>query len=394
MTAPGSRVAGAQSSPSLSPRSDSRPRAARRLRALRAALAAALVLVAGAIATIVPSGPAHAQITVPSDWPLIPSGRGAAGYSFRLLFVTSTTRDATATGIGTYNDFVKGRAAAGHTSLGEISRDFRAVACTETVSAKSNTGTTGSGVEIYWLGGARVAATYSDFYDGTWLSRAGRNESGNSLSPNIVWTGCESDGDSHADWFLGNGSSTMTGSLTSGQSPLQNRVIAPGVSAPLYALSPVLKVAAANVPDAPAAPTISNLTPNGFAANWTAPADNGSAITKYEYQVFRGLTRVDGSELSPDTRSHAIEVRNTSMTETLAVDVQVRARNANGWGLWSALTRVDIPATNPPGRPTITDARPVGPHQHPGDVGRTVRRRGRHRELLDRGADSGRRVCA
>ena len=54
--------------------------------------------------------------TVPADWSLKPTGL-TAGAKFRLLFLSSTKRDATATDIATYNTFVQNRAAAGHADI-------------------------------------------------------------------------------------------------------------------------------------------------------------------------------------------------------------------------------------------------------------------------------------
>ena len=61
------------------------------------------------------------------DFPLVPAGLGV-GDSFRLLFLTSTTRDATATDIEVYNAFVRAAAAAGHADIQDYSAGFYAVA--------------------------------------------------------------------------------------------------------------------------------------------------------------------------------------------------------------------------------------------------------------------------
>ena len=50
---------------------------------------------------------------VPASWELVPSGL-TAGSSFRLLLLTSATRDATSSDIADYNTFVQGSAAACH----------------------------------------------------------------------------------------------------------------------------------------------------------------------------------------------------------------------------------------------------------------------------------------
>ena len=111
---------------------------------------------------------------VPADLNLIPPGLGA-GDEFRLLFVTSDTRDAASTDIADYNGFVQEAAGAGHPDILSSSSGFRALGSTRTVDARDNTGTTHTagdrGVPIYWLNGPRAAADYADFYDGAWGHR-------------------------------------------------------------------------------------------------------------------------------------------------------------------------------------------------------------------------------
>ena len=140
-------------------------------------------------------GIAHAQTTVPRNWSLTPSGLDPDD-QFRLLFVSSTTRDAESTTIGDYDTHVQNAAAAGHADIQAYSAQFKALASTETVDARDNTGTTSTGVPIYWLNGAKVANDYGDFYDGTWegLSTGdrSRNESGATVTGAIqVWTGTQ-----------------------------------------------------------------------------------------------------------------------------------------------------------------------------------------------------------
>ena len=159
----------------------------------------------------------HAQTTqpVPSDWSLIPTGL-TIGDSFRLLFVTSGTRNAASTDIGVYNTFVQEQAADADATgsgapIAEFSGKFRALISTSAKDARDNTGTntdintdtasvppgTDTEAPIYWLNGARVANNYGDFYDGDWDSIAGRNQNGGSLSARNVWTGSNNDGIKH-----------------------------------------------------------------------------------------------------------------------------------------------------------------------------------------------------
>ena len=164
---------------------DRRPRLRAHLPAARAA-AGALLALAALLAL-----PAHAQTTVDADWGGIPTDV-AAGTPFRLLFVTSTGIACTSTDIATYNTFVQGRAGA-HTALSAHSARFRAVASTAAVDAKVNTGSSGSTVAIYWLGGAKAADSNADFYDGTLDSYAGKTETGGSVgsSTERIWTGSD-----------------------------------------------------------------------------------------------------------------------------------------------------------------------------------------------------------
>ena len=121
------------------------------------------------------SPPADGVYTVPGDWALTPAAVGP-GREFRLLFVTSTRRDATSTDIVDYNRHVRITAAAGHAAIRPWSTQFTAVASTSAVDARDNTNTNtatdGAGVPIHWLNGKQVADDYADFYDGTWDNRA------------------------------------------------------------------------------------------------------------------------------------------------------------------------------------------------------------------------------
>ena len=125
--------------------------------------------VAAAVVTppeVVEPPPYLAPGEVPVDWSLKPAGL-EAGDRFRLLFLSSTQRNAESTDIADYNSFVQGLAGAGHADIQAYGSQFRAVACTSAVDAVDNTATTGTGVRIYWLGGAKAADGYADFYDGS-----------------------------------------------------------------------------------------------------------------------------------------------------------------------------------------------------------------------------------
>ena len=78
---------------------------------------------------------------VPTYWGLIPTGL-TVGDSFRLLFLSSTKRNASSSSIGDYNTFVQDRAAAGHADIQAYSDGFKVVGCTASTDARDNTETT------------------------------------------------------------------------------------------------------------------------------------------------------------------------------------------------------------------------------------------------------------
>ena len=191
---------------------------------------------------------------VPPDWSLKPTGL-AQGSQFRLLFLSSTKRDATATDIADYNTFVQDRAEAGHTDIQGYSAGFRAVGCTADTDARDNTATTGTGVPIYWLDGTKAADDYADFYDGDWDDEANdKNESGTdahdtALSDNHPYTGCQHNGTE----FFSSGNSRALGesfvrvgspnSSNPNHSPLNgDRSATANNTRPMYGLSAVFQV--------------------------------------------------------------------------------------------------------------------------------------------------------
>ena len=199
-----------------------------------------------------------------STWALVPTGP-VAGDTFRLLFLSSTTRDATDIGIGAYNTFVQDRAGAGHTAIQEYSSGFRVVGCTASAHARDNTGTiyttSDKGVPIYWLNGAKAADDYEDFYDGDWDDEANdKNESGSdgpdtSQFDNYPFTGCNHDG--HKVGFratsaaLGAALLVRVGRPNStdiGHGPLSaiSDATFPNDTRPLYGLSELFRVVAAD----------------------------------------------------------------------------------------------------------------------------------------------------
>ena len=203
---------------------------------------------------------------VPANWGLIPSGLGA-GAEFRLLFRSSTTRNAQSANIADYNTFVQDSAAAGHADIQVYSFAFKVLGSTADIDARDNTATTytaaDKGVAIYWLGGAKVADDYEDFYDGSWSNaNAGKNELGANRGAPVIavnvtgtWTGSTSSGTE----VIGGGTSFALGQpdVRIGQPLGSNSAITSHDDGPFYGLSPVFRVSAQIDPQL--APTVSTV---------------------------------------------------------------------------------------------------------------------------------------
>ena len=251
---------------------------------------------------------------VPVNWSLVPSGL-QEGDQFRLLFISSSSRNAAPTSIDTYNTWIQNRVAAGHTDIQGYSSTFNVVGSTADVDARDNTGTTytsGSsykGVPIYWLNGNKVVDDYEDFYDGGWDEEASmRTEAGTSIAaPNYVWTGSDDDGTE--EFFAGSSLALGKGSVRVG-APNNNSNISEGplagtqnfhnsASYKLYGLSGVFRVVAGSNTPATGKPTISG-TPE---VNQTLTADISSimdadglpAAGQFSYQWISDDSDIDGA---------------------------------------------------------------------------------------------------
>ncbi len=206
------------------------------------------------------TGTTLASYTVPLNWPLKPHGL-VGGDQFRLLFVTSTTSDATSENIATYNTFVRTVAESGHDAIQAYSPGFTAIASAAATDARDNTRTTytndDKGVPIYWVGGANLAADYEDFYDGSWNNEdKAKDESGSVRSTTDVsdypFTGSDHDGTERfaalVSEAMGSSNTNVAigrpNSSTSGDGPLSGamQTTAKTNSRPLYALSQVFTI--------------------------------------------------------------------------------------------------------------------------------------------------------
>ena len=109
---------------------------------------------------------------------------------------------------------------------------------------------------------------------------------------------------------------------------------------------------------APTPPVVNTPTPKhqAIAVTWDAPAsDNASAVTGYDVQYRAGSSGAWSSWPHTDTtRSATI----TGLTNNTEYQVQVRARNARGNGLWSASVKATPAIQKPdaPAAPTMTSS--------------------------------------
>ena len=112
------------------------------------------------------------------------------GDKYRLVFVTSTSRNAISTDIADYNDFVQ--AAADASSLSALGQTWKAIGSTASVDARDNTNTNpfadGTGEPLYVVNGAKIAVNYLDLWDGSILNSLSTTELGNDMHA-PVWTG-------------------------------------------------------------------------------------------------------------------------------------------------------------------------------------------------------------
>jgi hypothetical protein len=142
------------------------------------------------------SGVAQAAIVVP------PTGL-APGSEYRLVFVTSGTRNGTSSNIADYNTFVQNAARSSsvlNTALTTAGFDptsisWTAIASTPTTNARVNTATqaTDTSRPIYRLDGARVATSYADLWDGSIGVPINLTEV-DSVGAGRVWTGTAASG--------------------------------------------------------------------------------------------------------------------------------------------------------------------------------------------------------
>ena len=116
----------------------------------------------------------------------------------------------------------------------------------------------------------------------------------------------------------------------------------------------------ATVPSAPSAPTVTRGNAS-LSVSWSAPANNGSAIDDYDVRYRHDSDNDDSfddeswSFTADVNKSTSLSTSISGLTNGTEYQVQVRAGNGRGDGLWSA-SSTGTPATVPsaPSAPTVT----------------------------------------
>ena len=180
---------------------------------------------------------------------------------------------------------------------------------------------------------------------------------------------CSSDASWTVKTLTGTGTTTDLTGLTNGTA-YQVRVAAVNRSG-TGSWSDTATKTPADEPDAPSAPTVT-VWNQQLTVSWTAPTNNGAAITDYDVQ-YQACTATDGDtavltcatnptwgtwtdrtgETTTDTTTSATL---SSLTNDTAYQVQVRAANSVGESTWSTATKATPTAQKPdaPAAPTLT----------------------------------------
>ena len=209
------------------------------------------------VVCVEPPATTYARCYVPWNSPLIPREADyepaiAPGESFRLMFITSSGRNANDASIGPYHRFVQDKAN-GVNALKPMKDHFRALASGSDGVAREVTRTTsanlGAGDPIYWMNGVKVADGYADLYDDSWDHNSVTGEwPSNELGADItttdypVWTGSGSDGSRIASYRLGSTAVVYGRPNVLGKELTVGAWRVRGASYPFYGMSPVLTV--------------------------------------------------------------------------------------------------------------------------------------------------------
>lgn len=172
------------------------------------------------------------------------------GDTFRFIFVTTSTRDATSNSIADYNTFVSNDAA-GYTYNNQAIT-WNVVGSTLIIDARDNVGGFNTSVPVYLVTGTKIADNLGTGTGGLWsgtpLAQINKTISGNTVaSPTYTFTGTQSSGIKHSN-VLGS-ISVLSGAITTNpQAWLEFGYLPKASSQRFYGISQPLTVAAVPEP--------------------------------------------------------------------------------------------------------------------------------------------------
>ncbi len=252
----------------------------------------------------------------------------ALGDTYRLVFVTSGTRDTTLTDIADYNAFVQGVADA--SSLGLGGGTWKVIGSTETVDARDNTSTNtavnGTGEAIFLVDGSTIVVNdYADLWDGGLDNGINLDENGISRDMVTVFAGTMPDGTQVDRRYLGTTIPSKSGDTVvvvehgrSGETSgywIRVYNAGPASSQSFYALSDPLTVGNAD-PNAPTVDAgVDMITWSGQGVLLAPTVDNNN---KDEPQA--ALTYLWSADPDTDVVFSATDVEAPTVTITKATD--------------------------------------------------------------------------
>ncbi len=202
---------------------------------------------------------ADGTYTVPESWPLVPRGQGFEhGGHFRLLFVTTGTRDPNSAQIADYDAFVQAsargeQAGNAHEALKPYASLFKVVGATQVNAYDHIESGAHPDVPVYWLGGPRAVARQSDLFGSSsshrWENQgeedrrtaASASYDDRTTRESSVFTGATRDGRGGTVSALGGSGALVHAGAADGH-PIQGQFPPRTDLLPFYAISPVFRV--------------------------------------------------------------------------------------------------------------------------------------------------------
>ena len=164
-------------------------------------------------------GLAPTVITTPSAASIITPAGLSPGEKFRMVFTTSTPRDATSSNIADYDAFVSGHAvAAGLDSYYGAPVGWQVIGSTLSVSAISRIPLSSSSIYLVnpnSLAEVQIASSGADLWDGSIVNPILTDEFGRGVTApgNFVHTGTQSNGETYSTAALGDPNIVVTGTI-------------------------------------------------------------------------------------------------------------------------------------------------------------------------------------